>query len=73
MLVDCSCKCCWASMGLLLIMSRFDIFLPAEYPLTPPKMAFVLDGNDSDTYSFNPNLHVGGGGKFSSHIYDGSC
>lgn len=38
----------------------FDIFLPAEYPLMPPKMAFVLDGNDTDTYSFNPNLHVGG-------------
>lgn len=45
------------------MISRFDIFLPAEYPLTPPKMAFVLDGNDSDTYSFNPNLHVGGSGK----------
>ncbi|KUJ15397.1 uncharacterized protein LY89DRAFT_735511 [Mollisia scopiformis] len=38
----------------------FDIFLPPDYPIVPPKMAFVLDGNDTDTYSFNPNLHVGG-------------
>jgi hypothetical protein len=27
-------------------------------------MAFVLDGNDNETYSFNPNLHRGGSGKF---------
>lgn len=43
--------------------SSFDIFLPAEYPVVPPKMTFVLNGNDGDTYSFNPNLHVGGTGE----------
>jgi ubiquitin-protein ligase len=47
----------------LLTMSRFDLFLPPEYPVNPPKMAFVLNGNDGDAYSFNPNLHVGGTGK----------
>jgi baculoviral IAP repeat-containing protein 6 len=39
----------------------FDLFLDADYPVTPPKMAFVLNGNDSDAHSFNPNLHRGGG------------
>lgn len=36
---------------------RFDIFLDGNYPTTPPKMAFVLNGNDSEDWSFNPNLH----------------
>jgi len=40
---------------------RFDLFLDATYPITPPKMNFVLDGNDDGPYSFNPNLHNGGG------------
>ncbi|KAE9366105.1 hypothetical protein N431DRAFT_472666 [Stipitochalara longipes BDJ] len=39
----------------------FDLFLDANYPISPPKMAFVLEGNDNETYSFNPNLHRGGG------------
>lgn len=39
----------------------FDLFLDAEYPTTPPKMAFVLNGNDNEAHSFNPNLHRGGG------------
>ncbi len=38
----------------------FDIFLPANYPISPPKMYFVLDGNDNDQHPFNPNLHKGG-------------
>jgi hypothetical protein len=43
---------------------RFDLFLDANYPISPPKMAFVLDGNDNENYSFNPNLHRGGGGTY---------
>lgn len=50
---------------MLLKFCRFDLFLDANYPISPPKMAFVLDGNDSETYSFNPNLHRGGGGTHS--------
>jgi ubiquitin-protein ligase len=46
----------------LLTHISFDLFLDAEYPVTPPKMSFVLNGNDSDAHSFNPNLHRGGGG-----------
>ena len=46
---------------------RFDLFLDANYPISPPKMSFVLDGNDNETYSFNPNLHRGGGGKSFFH------
>ncbi|KAI1007234.1 hypothetical protein K3495_g994 [Podosphaera aphanis] len=38
----------------------FDIFLPGNYPFEPPKIKFVLNGNDSDRHSFNPNLHRGG-------------
>ena len=55
-----SCKCQtridppWAATH---AFYRFDIFLDGSYPSSPPKMAFVLNGNDSEEWSFNPNLH----------------
>lgn len=39
----------------------FDIFLDENYPQSPPKMAFVMKGNNDDGESFNPNLHLGAG------------
>lgn len=41
---------------------RFDIVLPQNYPSLPPKMAFVLEGVDSEAPPMNPNLHPGGTG-----------
>ncbi|EKD13995.1 uncharacterized protein L3040_008001 [Drepanopeziza brunnea f. sp. 'multigermtubi'] len=39
----------------------FDIFLDSNYPQRPPRMTFVMKGNDDDGESFNPNLHLGTG------------
>jgi ubiquitin-protein ligase len=39
----------------------FDLFLDSDYPNSPPKLTFTLDGNDSEGWSFNPNLHLGSG------------
>ena len=39
----------------------FDLYLDSNYPNTPPKMTFTSDGNDSEDWSFNPNLHKGTG------------
>src|ERR1700716_3777074 len=48
---------------------RFDLLLPQSYPNSPPKMAFVLEGVDSEGPSMNPNLHFGGGGQCFLFIY----
>ena len=40
---------------------RFDIFLDLNYPISPPKVAFVLQGNETN---MNPNLHPGGTGRY---------
>lgn len=37
------------------------MFLDKDYPATPPKINFVMRGNDEDGESFNPNLHTGSG------------
>ena len=39
----------------------FDLFLDSNYPNSPPKITFTLEGNDSEDWSFNPNLHKGTG------------
>lgn len=38
----------------------FDLVLDQNYPVTPPKMKFVLENVDEDRVPLNPNLHVGG-------------
>lgn len=42
-------------------MDSFDLFLDSNYPTSPPKLSFTLDGNDNEEWSFNPNLHKGTG------------
>ncbi|KAF4636254.1 hypothetical protein G7Y89_g1827 [Cudoniella acicularis] len=39
----------------------FDMFLPTDYPASPPLMHFALPTADLDGGNFNPNLHYGGG------------
>jgi ubiquitin-protein ligase len=39
---------------------RFDLLLGDDYPMSPPKIRFVLENVDSDGHHINPNLHVGG-------------
>jgi ubiquitin-protein ligase len=39
------------------------MFLPANYPISPPQMYFVLPTADDDGSNFNPNLHMGGNGQ----------
>jgi hypothetical protein len=64
MLVESSCKQIKQMIHHLLTRSlhRFDLLLPQNYPNSPPKMAFVLEGVDSEQPSMNPNLHHGGTG-----------
>jgi len=47
---------------------RFDMFLDAKYPISPPQLYFVLPTADDDGSNFNPNLHVGGNGQYSRSI-----
>jgi baculoviral IAP repeat-containing protein 6 len=37
--------------------------LDQNYPISPPKMTFVLENVDGDGVPINPNLHTGGKGK----------
>lgn len=59
-------KLCWKVAGNALqrlILGRFDILLPIDYPWNPPKMLFVLEGYDHKRENFNPNFHGDGTGQ----------
>ncbi|KUJ08581.1 UBC-like protein [Mollisia scopiformis] len=38
----------------------FDIALPQDWPVDPPRVHFVLEGHDSHRDGFNPNLYATG-------------
>lgn len=58
-----SCESTFPSDALADQTFRFDLLLDDNYPMTPPKMKFVLEKIDEDGVPLNPNLHVGGNGK----------
>lgn len=45
----------------------FDLLMGENFPISPPRMSFVLENVDEDQTPINPNLHIGGTGQYSSH------
>lgn len=56
----------YTAYGVLLTYSRFDIWAPMEYPVTPPLCIFKTTGGGS--VHFNPNLYNCGKGTMTDQL-----